>query len=482
MKKIFLSIGVIFFYLATIAQADTTVHGQNKLTLQQCVETALANNLDVFQSQLQMESAKIDKNQAKLNLLPNLNASAGQTFSQGRSIDPYSNTPVTQNVSSSDYGINTGVVLFNGLSLQNLIRQYSLTYEASKMDWQQAKDNLTLSVILGYLQVLSTEDQLTQSRNQATLSGSQVERLQLMNQQGAIRPSDLSDLQGQYANDKLTIVNTQNAVETAKINLCQLMNIPYNSDLELERIDLAAFAVKYESTRDQIYQTALQELALVKSVDLKEQSAAKAVKVARGQLWPTLSFGAGVSTAYSSVAQENKFVNTTYEPTSDSAIGNGMKLPVYRFQDNFSPFSKIPYRDQINNNVYTSYGFNLRVPIFNSLQQRNRVKLAKINLRNTQFVSKTTRTQLGTSIDRAYTNLVSAADRYKVLLEQVTAYDESFRAAEIRFNNGVGTSVDYLIAKNNLDRANIDLITTKYDYVLRTKILDFYQNKQLWYY
>jgi outer membrane protein len=98
----------------------------------------------------------------------------------------------------------------------------------------------------------------------------------------------------------------------------------------------------------------------------------------------------------------------------------------------------------------------------------------------TQFVSKTTRTQLGTSIDRAYTNLVSAADRYKVLLEQVTAYDESFRAAEIRFNNGVGTSVDYLIAKNNLDRANIDLITTKYDYVLRTKILDFYQNKQLW--
>jgi outer membrane protein len=258
------------------------------------------------------------------------------------------------------------------------------------------------------------------------------------------------------------------------------MNIPYNRDMELERIDLATFAVKYESTRDQIYQTALQELALIKSVDLKEESAAKAVKVARGRLWPTLSFGGGISTAYSSVAQQNQFVSTTYEPTSDSAIGNGMKLPVYRFQDNFSPFSKIPYKDQINNNVYTSYGFNLNIPIFNSLLQRNRVKQAKITLKNTQYVAKTTRTQLGTSIDRAYANLVSAADRYKVLLEQVTAYNESFQAAEIRFNNGVGTSVDYLIAKNNLDRANIDLITTKYDYVLRTKILDFYQAKQLW--
>src|SRR6476619_3388375 len=411
MKKLFLSTGLIFFYIFAIAQADSTVRGKNVLSLQQCVETALANNLDVLQSQLQLESSKIDKNQAKLNLLPSLNGSAGQTWSQGRSIDPYSNTPVTQNVSSSNYGLNSGVILFNGLSLQNAIKQYSLTFEASKMDWQQAKDNLTLSVILGYLQVLSTEDQLTQSQNQATLSGAQVERLQTMNQQGAIRPSDLSDLQGQYANDRLTIVNTQNSLETAKINLCQLMNIPYNPDMELQRIDLAAFAVKYESTRDQIYQTALQELALIKSVDLKEESAAKAVKVARGQLWPTLSFGAGISTAYSSVAQQNQYVNTTYIPTSDSAIGNGVKLPVYRFQDNFSPFSKIPYKDQINNNVYTSYGFNLSIPIFNSLLQRNRVKQAKIFLKNTQYVAKTTRTQLGTSIDRAYANLVSAADR-----------------------------------------------------------------------
>jgi len=480
MKKIFLGISLIFIYLVTMAQADSTGRKQNVLTLQQCVETALANNLDVLQSQLQMQSSKIDKDQAKLNLLPSLNASAGQTWSQGRSIDPYSNQPVTQNVSSSNYGINTGVILFNGLSLQNLIKQYSLSYEASKMDWQQAKDNLTLSVILGYLQVLSTEDQLTQAQNQATLSGAQVERLQIMNHQGAIRPSDLSDLQGQYANDKLTIVNTQNSLETAKISLFQLMNVPYNPDIQLERIDLAAFAVKYESTREQIYQTALQELALVKSVDFKEQSAAKAVKVARGQLWPTLSFGAGVSTAYSSVAQQNQYVNSTYEPTSDSAIGNGMKLPVYRFHDNFSAYSKIPYKDQINNNVYTSYGFNLSIPIFNSLVQRNRLKRAKLNYKNSEYVAKTTRTQLGSMVARGYANMASAAGRYNVLLEQVTAYTASFQAAEIRFNNGVGTSVDYLIAKNNLDRATIDLITTKYDYVLRTKILDFYQGKQLW--
>lgn len=473
MKKIFLSIALISFYLLVFSQ-------ENKLTLRQCIETGLANNFDVLQSELQMESDKINMKQSKLNLFPDLNGSASQNFSQGRSIDPYSNSPVTQGVSSSNFSLSSGIILFNGLSLQNSIKQNSLAFQASKMDWQQVKDNLTINIILAYLQVLSLDDQLTQARNQTDLSVQQVNRLQILNQQGAIRPSDLSDLKGQYANDQLGIINTQNNLETAKLSLCQLMNIPYNKDLVLEKIEPESFATKYESTRDQIYQTALQQLALIKAVDLRAQSATQAVKVAKGQLFPTLTFGANVSTAYSSVALQNQYINTTYVATSDTAIGNNLKIPVYRFQDNFTSSSKIPYKDQLDNNLYTSVGFNLRIPIFNSLLQRNRVKQAKLTLKNRQLVAKTTRTQLGQSIDQAYINMTSASDRYKVLLDQVNSYEESFRAAEIRFNNGVGTSIDYLTAKNNLDRANISLITAKYDYVLRTKILDYYQGKRLW--
>jgi outer membrane protein len=473
MKKIFLSVSLIFLYLIVEAQ-------ENRLTLRQCIETGLANNLDVLQSRLLMESDKITMKQAKFNLLPDLNGLASQTFSQGRSIDPYSNSPVTQGVSSSNLSLSTGVILFNGLSLQNAIKQNSLAYEASKMDWQQVKDNLTINIILAYLLVLSLDDQLTQARNQADLSARQVERLDILNQQGAIKPSDLSDLRGQYASDQLSIITMQNTLETAKLSLYQLMNIPYNKDVVLEKIDPESFFVKYETTRDQIYQAALQQLALIKAADLRKQSAEKGLKVARGQLFPTLSFGANASTGYSSVALERQYINTTYEPTSDSAIINNLKYPVFRFQDNFTPLSKISYKNQINNNFATSYGFNLRVPIFNSFTQRNRVKQAKITLQSRELIAKTTRTQLGQSVDQAYINMITAADRYKVLLEQVSAYTESFNAAEIRFNNGVGTSIDYLTAKNNLDRATINLITAKYDYALRTKILDYYQGKQLW--
>jgi outer membrane protein len=471
MKKIFLSIASLSFCLLIAAQ-------QNKLTLQQCVETALKNNFDVQQNDLRMHTADINWKQAKLNLLPNLNGSANQGISDGRSIDPFTNAYINERYSFANYGLSTGVTLFQGLALQNLIKEQSLNYQASNMDWQQSKDNATIMVILAYLTVLNNEDLLTQAENQAALSQKQVDRLEILNQQGAITPSDLTDLKGQFSNDQLSIINSKNAVETSKITLCQLMNIPYDKNMELEKINAESYAVKYEQTSEDIYKTALQQFAQVKAVDFRKQSADKAVKVARGQLYPLLSFNANVNTTYSSAATQSVYVNTTTLTTNDYVIQNGIQNPVLHPQDNYNS-EKISYNNQLHNNVYNDFGLNLRIPIFNQLYQRNQVKLAKINVENADLVAKTTKTQLQQNIEQAYTNMTSAADRYKTLLEGVAAYNESFHAAEIRFNNGVGTSVDYLAVKNRLDQANINLISAKYDYVLRTKILDYYQGKPL---
>jgi len=452
---------------------------QTALSLKQCVETGIANNFDVQQKQLQIQSDEANWKQSKLNMFPDLNANAGHSFNQGRSIDPFTNSPVTQSFNSSNYSVNSGVVLFNGLAIQHSIKQNSLTYQAAKMDWQQEKDNLTINIILAYLQVLSNTDQLVQAKNQATLSSQQVERLEVLNKEGAIKPSDLSDLKGQYASDQLAIISIENALQTAKVNLSQLMNVPYNKDLSLEKIEPESFAARYEDTPDKIYETALQQLAIIKAADLRKQSAAKAIKVARGQLFPTLSFNGSAYTNYSSVAMQNRYVNTTDEVSKDYVEINGSQLPVIYKTDNFSS-SKINYNDQLNNNLYTSFGFNLSIPIFNSLQQRNRIKQARITYKSTELSEHTTRTQLSQAIDQAYINMNTASDRYKTIMEQVNAFEESFRAAGIRFNSGVGNSIDYLTAKNNLDRASINLIIAKYDYVLRTKILDYYQGKQLW--
>lgn len=455
------------------------VLSQKTMTLRECVETGISNNFDVQQRQLQAERDEANWKQSKLNMLPDLNAGAGHSFNQGRSIDPFTNSPVTQSFNSSNYSVGSGVVLFNGLAIQNSIKQNSYAYQASKMDWQQEKDNLTINIILAYLEVLSSADQLEQAKSQATLSGEQVKRLEVLNREGAIRPSDLSDLRGQFASDQLSIITLQNALESARIRLAGLMNVPYDKNVVLEKIEPESFAARYEDTPDKIYETALQELAMVKAAEYRQLSAARAIKVARGQLFPRLTFNGNAFTNYSSVAMQSRYINTTDRISEDYVMVNGTQVPVVYKQDNFN-VSKINYNDQLNNNLYTSFGFNLNIPIFNSLQQRNRIRQARINFKNTELLVKTTKTQLSQAIDQAYVNMNTAAERYKTIVSQVEAFDESFRAAGIRFDSGVGNSIDYLTAKNNLDRANTNLIIAKYDYVLRTKILDYYQGKQLW--
>jgi outer membrane protein len=239
------------------------------------------------------------------------------------------------------------------------------------------------------------------------------------------------------------------------------------------------FTDMYADTPDKIYDLALQQFAQIKSVNYSTQSAEKAVKVARGGLFPLLGLNAGFGTNYSNTGTTQNFINTTDVASSDYVIVNGSQSPVFKKQDNYSQ-EKISYFDQLNNNRNSGVSLDMRIPIFNSFQQRNRIKVAKLDLKNRELVEKTTRTQLQRSIEQAYIDMTSAFDKHKALLEQVDALTESFRAAEIKFNSGVGNSYDYLLVKNSLDRATINLINAKYDYVLRTKVLDFYKGMKLW--
>ncbi|HZH95578.1 MAG TPA: TolC family protein, partial [Flavisolibacter sp.] len=378
------------------------------------------------------------------NILPDLNASFDHGINQGRSIDPFTNTYVNQSVNYAGYGVNSGVVLFSGLSLQNAIRQNAFAYDASRMELQQAKDNLTLNVILAYLQVLNNEDLLASSAKQKELSAKQLERLEILDREGAISPAQLADVKGQLMNDELAILNLRNSLEISKLALAQLMNVPYHTSMSLERINADEFLTVYIKSNDQVYETALQQFSLVKAVALRKRSAEYALKSARGTLFPSLILGGGLQTNYSSVAQ--------------NATG------------------KIGYNEQVKNNIFSTINLGLRFPILNSFRTRNNIRLADITVRNSELVEENTKVQLRQQVEQAHLNMTNGYERYKTLVEQVAAYAISFKAAEARFSAGVGTSVDYLIAKNNLDRANINLITAKYDFVLRKKVLDFYQN------
>lgn len=465
------SIKIIFSFFLFSVNAFAQ---DNTMSLKQCVETALSNNTLVKQSGLRADAAGVNLRQSKDNLLPAINGNFNYGFNQGRSVNPLTNSYINQKLNSSNVGLNGSITIFNGMRLQNIIKQNSFAYDAAKMDEQQEKDNLRLNVILAYLQVLSNEDVLAIGKAQLEVTKKQVERMQILVNEGAVGNYQLADLKGQLANEVIADINAENNLQQSKLALCQLMNIPYNSGLMLEKTDVEIPASKYADSTEEVYQGALKNFALIKSNDLKIKSAEKAIKVSRSGFYPTVSFNANLGSDYSSLAQTLTPTTVTETSTGDYVIINNNQNPVLQQQQNYS-FSKTGYVRQLNNNLGTFAGISIRVPLFNGFQTKNNIKLSKINFTNSKLESDNTKLQLRQNIEQAWLDMNSSFEKYKALTDQVTNFQESFRAAEVRFNSGVINSTEYLISKNNLDRASTNLAQSKYEYSFRTKILDYYK-------
>jgi outer membrane protein len=195
---------------------------------------------------------------------------------------------------------------------------------------------------------------------------------------------------GQLANDEMSIVNSQNALDAAKLSLAQLMNIPYDSSLQVAAIDSAQDVKLYDATTQMIYESASKNLGYVKATEFRKLSAEKAVKAAKGLISPLIYLSGGFYTNYSSAASTSDFVSSVDQPSGDYVLAAGNKVPVYTTVNNYSN-QKIPYFDQFKNNYSTSVSIGVRVPIFNSLANayadkagQNRPQECRVYRRNHQ--------------------------------------------------------------------------------------------------
>jgi len=453
-------------------------HSQT-FTLKQCIEYALSHNLPVQQSELQKDAAQISYQQAKTDVLPNLNGGIGYGFNRGRNVDPITNNYINSRLSSSDVSLSSSIILFNGLRMRNIIKQTRYTYEASKMDWQQVKDNLTLNIILAYLQVLSSEDALQIARSQLTVTQQQVQRTQVLVNEGAVGNYQLTDLRGQQANEELSIASFENSIQQAKLNLSQLMNIAYDPAMALIRTNEDTLVINYSSTSNDVTENAFDKMAMVKASIMRIKSAASLVKAISGNYFPRLSLNANLGSRYSSLARSLSATGQTIVATGDYVLINSTQNAVLRKQENYQS-EKIGYGTQLNNNLGTFAGLSLSVPLFNNFRTRNQVKVAKIEQHNAILEADRIKAELKKNIDQEWLNMNLSFNRYKILLQQEKDFAESFRAAEIRFTSGVINSYEFLMAKNNLDKARSNLSQARYEYLFRTKLLDYYAGKQSW--
>ena len=439
--------GSIFAYAQ---QSDTS----KLLSLQKCLDIAIKNNLQVKQSNTNAQLARVDYRQAIENLLPNIGGSAGRSFNNGRAISPLTNAYVNQSATNDNYSLSGSMTLFNGFALINAIKSTSLAYQAGKMNFQAAKDAVTVNVITGYLAILDNEEILSANKSQYAYQKETVDRLTLLEKQGANKAaSDLTDQQGQLAGSRVNVVNAENTLDAAKLTLFQIMNIPYQSEIEFQDLNAENLRGDYGANPDEVYQTALQQFAIIKAATLSRQSAEKNVSSIRGQLAPSITLGGGLATAYT---------NTAVKPIQI---------------DSTTTYQKIGYGEQLKNNYSSYLSLGLNIPIFLNGTRRNALARAKINALYARDVEENAKIALKQNVEQAYYNMTAAYKKYQVLMDQVKAYTESFRIYKLRYDAGVLTSVDYIFAKNNLDAATVNMISAKYDYFIDSKILDYYQGK-----
>jgi outer membrane protein len=476
------------------------VLGQNHSgpwSLEECISYALSHNADVKQSALDLETSKAAQVQAKMSMLPTSRLGVNHANNAGRSIDPYTNQPVTAQFQSTDIGLNGNLTLFNGLQVQNTIRQNNLSLKASQQDLQQAQNTISLNVALAYLAVLQNEELLEIANRQVTTSKSQLERAQKLVNAGAMAQYTLADLTVQAGNDELERVNAENNLQTARLDLMQLMNLPATADFQVQKISVNNLTVNgYDKTAADVYATAEKVQPGIIGADLRVRSAQKGVSAARGSLYPSLSLFGYIGSNYSSAVPTSQFVadGTGYhvdkktaatEITDDNKTAqfieiNGTKHPIV-FEE-LRPNGKMQdfyYFDQLNFNMRKAYGVSLSVPILNSWQARNRISNAVIAKKRAEFLADNSRIRLRQNIEQAYTNLVAAQNRFETSRTQVEASEIAYVASQKRFENGSVHFVDLNLAKTNYDRAQFNLVRNKYDYLFRKKILDFYQNKPL---
>lgn len=453
----------------------------NRLNLQQCIDVAQQNNIQIRQGQLTVANSDLQLHQSRLNLLPTANFQANQGLNGGRSINPQSNGFIQQSISSGSYQLNAAATLYNGMVLRNTIKQNDLILQASQQELSATKNNVSLTIAQNYLNVLVGSEQLAVAQRQADVTRAQLDRTQRLVNAGSAPEANLYELRATLASNEVDIVTAQNTLDLAKVSLLQAMNVPINQEFEVEQINVPDPGLDpYTASVQQLFDVAVGSLPEVKGADLRVKGAVLGVQVAKGGLYPVLTLNGNLSSLYSSAANQQQIPNgTTRQQISGFFTdASGSQVPVYT-NINGSDVVNVSYFDQIQNNFNRSASLFLRVPIFQGNLSRNRITTAKIQQQNAELTALNTRLTLRQQIETAYTSMRAGANRYRATQAQVASLEKAFQVAESRLNAGAINATDYSIAKTNLDRARNSLVQAKYDYVFRTKILDYYQNKPL---
>lgn len=441
-----IKIAIIFFGAALTCSAQEREVQLRNYTLRQCIDYAIEHNISIRQSANAVEQSAVEISTAKWARLPNLNGSVGQNWKWGRiavsdkdekgnDYQVYRNTYTN----GTDASISTSIPLFTGFELPNQYALAKLNFKAAVADLEKAKEDIAIQVASSYLQVLLNEELKQVAINQKALSAEQANRIVRLFEVGKASPSEVAEAKARVAQDELNLTQSANNYQLALLDLSQLLELATPRSLSIQNADTTIIFGPL-TPPDDIYQHALSTKPEIQAAQYRLQGSEKNIRIAESGFYPKLNIGAGWGTGYSSDLKPS--------------------------------FSK-----QLKENRAKNIGLTLNIPLFNRFATRNRVRTARLQQLDLSLQLDNTKKVLYKEIQQAWYNALAAESKYNSSEVAVRANEESFRLVNEKFNNGKATFVEYNEAKLNLTKALSEKLQAKYDYLFRTKILDFYKGK-----
>jgi len=428
-----------------VLSSTILVSAQQPWTLQQCVDTALANNRNVKQQALTKKTREIDYEQARNNLLPNLNAGIGQNFGFGRVVGN-NNTYTTGSSQSTNFSISGGVTLYNGFKMRNSIEAKKADMNASEADLLKIKSDITTSVAAGFLQILLNKELLQIATDQLDLSKTKIEQRKGLVAAGKMAEGEMYDLLAQQSKEELSKLQAQNSLSLSLLDLAQLLELDHFENLDVVTPDnLTETDLKLLSA-DEVYLSAITHRPEIKSAEYRLKSSEYNVLISKADYYPSLGLSTSLGTGY----------------FNDNSVN-----PVTNQKNDYGSFGK-----QLSDKLNLGINLNLSIPIFNKFAIRNNVRSAQLGVKSSKISVENARLELKKSIQQAYYNALGAKSRWDAALKSEIASREAYRFTNQKFEAGRATLYELYQAKSNLTQVLSEQAQAKYEYFFRIKLLE----------
>ncbi|MHA7944205.1 TolC family protein [Formosa sp. 3Alg 14/1] len=440
--KIISHIFCFFFVIVASAQTSDSIVKPKVWSLEDCITYAVENNITVKDAGLGKDISEVNYSRAKSARLPDLFGSATQNFSNGNTIDPITSDYVTDQIYSSNVGVSSAMTLYQGSQLKNQIAQNKLLVDQNEFLIEEAKNNIIVSILENYLQILYTKEDIIIAQNNLEASEKEVIRSKARLDAGTIALNDYTEAQSQAATNKYNVITAKNNYQQYIIALKQLLELGPLDTIEVEAIADDIDLINLEMDKMNIYYKALNVLPEMSASDLDIAINEKELDIAKGGYMPTLSLIGSVGSGYTSI-------------------------------------SDINFSDQMNVNFNQKIGLNLSIPIFNRNETKSAVKTAKINIERAQIQKQSTEKEIYKKVETAYQNALSAQEQLIAAEASQEAALQSYNLAKTKYELGDLSTTDLIINQNTYTTAQQNYIQAKYLNILYHQLLQFYQGNDI---